>query len=59
MIDPNIFKTQFLKWVKNIRNITEGQLISIDGKTVRGSFDREKGHKAIHLVNAWCNENQL
>jgi predicted transposase YbfD/YdcC len=59
MINPKIFKKQFLKWVQEIREITDGQVISIDGKTVRRSFDKEKGNKAIHLVNAWCNENQL
>jgi predicted transposase YbfD/YdcC len=59
MLDPDIFKTQFIHWVQEIRVMTKGQVISIDGKTVRRSLDRERGAKPIHLVNAWCKENQL
>jgi predicted transposase YbfD/YdcC len=59
LINPKIFQEQFLKWVKEIKEITAGQIISIDGKTVRRSMDQNKGKKAIHLVNAWCHENQL
>lgn len=59
MLDPDIFKDQFIKWVQEIRTITKGQVVSIDGKTVRRSLNRESSNKPIHLVNAWCNENQL
>jgi len=30
------------------------QVIPIDGKTVRQSFDRERWQKAIHVVSAWA-----
>jgi hypothetical protein len=37
----------------------EIELIQIDGKTNRGSYDREKGLKALHTVNAWSSEQGL
>jgi hypothetical protein len=35
------------------------EVIAIDGKTVRGSFNTRQGNKAIHLVGAWATENRL
>ena len=35
------------------------QLIAIDGKEVRGYYDREAGTTALHLVSAWSTESQL
>ena len=29
------------------------QIVPIDGKCLRGSYDREGGLKALHLVTAW------
>ncbi len=59
LLEPEVFKRQFIEWVKEVSKATEGRVVSIDGKTVRRSFDHGKGKKAIHLVNAWCQENQL
>jgi predicted transposase YbfD/YdcC len=39
--------------------VTKGQVIAIDGKELRHSFDTFLGKKAIHLVNAWANENRV
>jgi hypothetical protein len=35
------------------------EVIAIDGKTLRGSFNTRQGNKAIHLVGAWATENRL
>jgi len=35
------------------------ELIKIDGKTKRGSYDREKGLKALHSISAWSSERGL
>jgi len=39
--------------------MTTGQVIAIDGKTVRRSHDRGKGKKPLHLVSAWASANEL
>ena len=57
-IDPLEFENCFLAWVKEVAALTEGEVVSIDGKTLRGT--RGKCPKsAIHMVSAWANANQL
>jgi predicted transposase YbfD/YdcC len=57
LIDPKELEKSFLSWVKSVAQKTKGEIISIDGKTVCGSCDAKA--KAIHLVSAWANANQL
>jgi len=57
MIKPEELEASFLSWVKSVTRLTKGEIISIDGKTVCGSRDAKT--KAIHLVSAWANANQL
>jgi len=38
---------------------TGGQVISLDGKTARGSRDRNQNRSALHTVSAWANDNRL
>jgi predicted transposase YbfD/YdcC len=57
-LDPLEFETCFLEWVKSVAELTDGEIISIDGKTIRGS--RGKGAKsAIHMVSAWAGTNKM
>ncbi len=35
------------------------EIIPIDGKSLRGSYKREKGLKNLHLVTAWASEQRL
>lgn len=56
-LDSKAFNKAFMEWTHNLCDNTEGRIIAIDGKTVRRSFDGEK--KAIHIVNAWVDENNL
>jgi predicted transposase YbfD/YdcC len=57
-LDPIEFEACFLEWVKSVAELTEGEIISIDGKTIRGS--RGKGSKsAIHMVSAWAGTNNM
>ena len=58
-LDPDKFQSCFMDWVAAISEITRGQVIAIDGKTVRGSHDRANGKDAIHMVSAWASANHL
>src|SRR5439155_10695001 len=53
------FTACFLRWVEALREPTRGQVIALDGKTLRHSFDRAGGRGAIHMVSAWAAENRL
>jgi predicted transposase YbfD/YdcC len=39
--------------------LSQGEIVAIDGKTVRGSYDRSSGQGAIHMVSAWASANRL
>lgn len=57
-IDSNQFENCFIEWVNSISEITKGQVIAIDGKTLCGA--KSKGKKSpVHMVSAWANENNL
>jgi predicted transposase YbfD/YdcC len=58
-IAPEEFRGCFMEWVQAISQLTQGQVIAIDGKKLRGSGDRVNGCEAISLVSAWASANQL
>ena len=53
------FQSCFFRWVKAIQEATGGEVIAIDGKTLRHSYDRMIGKGAIHMVSAWACANRL
>jgi predicted transposase YbfD/YdcC len=58
-IDPDEFQKSFLGWVHSVAGKIPGQVISVDGKSLRGSQDRRNGQEAIGIVSAWAQANEL
>jgi len=58
-INPQQFQECFLDWMKSIQKITSGEVVAIDGKTLRGSYDKSSDQSAIQMVSAWATTNQL
>jgi predicted transposase YbfD/YdcC len=57
-LDPSQLETCFLNWVRDATRLSHGEVVSIDGKAIRGS--REKGSKSfVHMVSAWANLNGI
>ena len=56
-LDPAAFETCFLAWVRDTVRATAGQVVAIDGKTLRRSHDRADGKGPLHLVSAWAAAN--
>ena len=57
-IDSSQFETCFIDWVNSISTLSKGQVIAIDGKTLRGA--KSHGKKSpVHMVSAWANQNNL
>jgi len=54
-----VFERCFERWVQSIVETVGAQVIPIDGKTLRGSYDREQKKSALHLVSAWASEHRL
>jgi predicted transposase YbfD/YdcC len=53
------FQECFLCWVKSISKITDNQIVAIDGKTLRHSYDEADEKAAIHMVSAWATSQKL
>jgi predicted transposase YbfD/YdcC len=58
-LDPEQFQRCFMSWVQGISEVTQGEVVAVDGKTVRRSKDGALGKDAIHMVSAWASENRL
>ncbi len=48
-----------LRWVPVIWPTDAGEVIALDGKTLRGAHDRGVGKEAIPLVSAWASQRGL
>jgi len=59
LLNPDELMRRFMAWSQAVMTRTEGNLIAIDGKTLRRSHDRVHDQKALHLVRAWATEQGL
>jgi len=58
-LDAEAFRRSFISWVQTVYTITEGQVVGIDGKSLRHSYDKQAGKETLWLVNAWASQAQL
>jgi predicted transposase YbfD/YdcC len=68
LLNPNVFQACFAQWVESLRLTATERLndneptkvqrpiYGVDGKTIRHSFDKAKGFKALHAVSVWASE---
>jgi predicted transposase YbfD/YdcC len=59
LIDAQQFQFAFYDWVLAVNEITAGQVINIDGKCLRGSDEKRLGKRAIYMVSAWAEANEI
>jgi len=59
LLSPEKFSAVFLSWTQSLRQAVGAEVVALDGKTVRRSFDSAKSQSAIHLVSAWASTNRL
>lgn len=58
-LDSKEFREGFISWVSSLSDVFKGEVVAIDGKTLRRSHDRSAGKSAIHMVSAWASEASL
>lgn len=58
-LDPSEFMNCMSSWVDALRERVGEEIVSIDGKTVRGSGNAQGDCKPLHMVRAWASENHL
>jgi len=54
LLRPEEFEKCFISWIHAVFEITAGQTVAVDGKTLRRSHDRSSNKAAIHMVGAWA-----
>ena len=56
-IDPDQLQKSFIKWMRQANKLTCGEVIAVDGKTLRSSYNRDDKKSAIHMVSAFATTN--
>ncbi len=56
-LDPQRFRQCFLSWTQAVAQLTQGALVSLEGKTVKASFDRATASSPLHMLSAWCSDH--
>ncbi len=57
-LDPAELEKQFLDWVSTIARRTQGEVVAIDGKSLRGTGSSDS-KSLVHMVSAWASANNL
>ena len=55
-LNPDAFREIFVAWVASLQEVRAGEIIAVDGKTLRSSFDNASSKSALHMVNAWATQ---
>jgi predicted transposase YbfD/YdcC len=56
-IQAKQFLACFQQWIQAVFEISEGQVVAIDGKTLRRSYDKPSKKAALHMIHAWASAN--
>ena len=56
---PEAFQRCFLAWVQSVNERTGGEVVAIDGKTLRRSHDKAGNKAPLHMVSAWAADTGL
>lgn len=58
-LDHEEFARCFSRWVNSISGLAKGEVVAVDGKTLRGSGDGALGRSPLHVVSAYASGNRV
>lgn len=58
LISPKKFQAAFLLWMRSVAQVTDGEVVAIDGKQARGARSQD-GTEGLRMVSAWACEQRL
>lgn len=59
LIDNQAFSQFLIDWADHLRMKSKYEVVSMDGKTLRGNAQKQAGLDGLHLLNAWSVENGI
>jgi len=59
VLDAEQFQACFVEWIQAVDKLILGQIVALDGKTLRRSHDKATGKEALHMLSAWASENRV
>lgn len=57
-VDPEEFEAGFRRWIGALSD-SIGEVVAVDGKTLRGSYDRTSSKAALQMIDVWSCEHEL
>ena len=58
-LNPQAFREGFMEWIRALGPLKAGEVVSIDGKQMRGAKDIPKGKEGLYMVSAWAAEQGI
>jgi predicted transposase YbfD/YdcC len=58
-LDPKALESAFRAWVNSLVEVSGGEIVAIDGKTLRRSFRQANNKAFVHMVSAWAVGNRM
>ncbi len=59
LLDPKALEAMFRAWMRAVAVLTGGEVVAIDGKTLRRSFRKAGSGVFVHMVSAWATRNRV
>ncbi len=59
LLDSVAFEHCFINWIKQVIEVTDGQVVAVDGKYLRRSYDTATDPSPIGLVSAWVSSQSV
>jgi predicted transposase YbfD/YdcC len=59
ILDPEALGTAFRRWVTELATLSAGEVVAIDGKSLRRSFRTAGSNSFVHMVSAWATSNRV
>ena len=58
-LNPEELQCCFMSWMQAVHQVTNGELLNVDGKTLRGAREAGNNRSFIHMVSVWSATNRL
>ena len=56
-IDPQAFQQRFIQWMQATEELTDKEVVAVDGKTLRRSYKRNDRQSTLHMIRTFATKN--